>query len=242
LLIILDVAAREYHTAFSLKGVPVVKKFVDRPTEMVKLEKVLLPNTQDHRRRIFVLRGLGGIGKTQLAVEFARQYHRKFSAVFWLDGSSEDSLRQSIARCASALPEDQVSTASRAFAVGGSGNIEEVVREVLDWFAQPDNNRWLLVYDNIDREYAANSSDLDAYDAKRYFPSTDHGSILITTRLVRLEQLGESLRVEKVDRKTAQAIFESWYKRSYGRVNPRLLSSVVGKRKANRKSVRYDRG
>ena len=35
---------------------------------------------------------LGDIGKTQLAIEFMRQHYTKFSAVFWLDGSSNSSV------------------------------------------------------------------------------------------------------------------------------------------------------
>ncbi|KAE9966186.1 hypothetical protein EG328_009102 [Venturia inaequalis] len=213
----------EYQAEFSLEGVPIAKKFIDRPKEMAKLEQVLLPNRQDNRRKIFVLRGLGGIGKTQLAVEFARQNHRQFSAVFWLDGSSEDNLKRSIARCASRMPEDQVSEASRAYAAGGSGDIEAVIREAMDWLAQAENAKWLLIFDNIDREYTTHCTDPEAYDIKRYFTSADHGSILITTRLARLEQLGESQELKKVDKKTAQAIFESWYKRPYDATESEFL-------------------
>jgi hypothetical protein len=86
-----------------------VSEFVDRPAEMEELERVLLPQREKQRQKIFVLHGLGGIGKTQLAVEFARRNDCKFSSVFWLDGSSEDSLRQSIASCASRIPEGQIS-------------------------------------------------------------------------------------------------------------------------------------
>jgi adenylylsulfate kinase-like enzyme len=70
---------------------------------MVKLERVLLPRPeqgQRQRQKIHVLRGLGGMGKTQLAVELARRHHRRFSSVFRLDGRSEDFLKRSIASCA----------------------------------------------------------------------------------------------------------------------------------------------
>jgi adenylylsulfate kinase-like enzyme len=44
------------------------------------------------RQKLHVLRGLGGMGKTQLAIEFARQYHYRFSSVFWLDGRNKSNL------------------------------------------------------------------------------------------------------------------------------------------------------
>jgi hypothetical protein len=193
-----------------------VKTFVDRPNEITELERVLLPQRQNSRQKIFVLHGLGGIGKTQLAVEFARRHHPKFSSVFWLDGSSEISLRQSITRCASRIPAGQISDASREYSAGSSDDLDMVVAEVMGWLAQPDNTDWLLIFDNVDRDYGSHTSDPLAYDVRRYFSGADHGSVLVTTRLARLEQLGISQQLSKVNRAQAQAILESWYKRSCG--------------------------
>jgi hypothetical protein len=174
-----------------------VKTFVDRPTEMAELENALLPQRQNRRRKIFVLHGLGGIGKTQLTVEFTRRHHDKFSSVFWLDRSSEVSLKLSIARCAGRIPASQISDMSRAYSTSSKGNLDEVVTEVMVWLAQPDNTDWLVVFDNVDRDYGSHTSDPMAYDVRQYFPGADHGSILITTRLVRLEQFGGSQQVSK---------------------------------------------
>lgn len=50
---------------------------------MAKLERVLLRSLgQDSRQRIHVMHGLGKIGKTQLAVEFAKRHYYRFSSVF----------------------------------------------------------------------------------------------------------------------------------------------------------------
>jgi hypothetical protein len=195
-----------------------VNAFVDRPAEMAELERALLPQRQNQRQKIFVLYGLGGIGKTQLAVELARRHHHKFSSVFWLDGSSKDKLRQSIASCASRIMEGQISDTSRAYSTDEGGNINVVVEQVMSWLAQPDNTDWLVVFDNVDREHRPGNADPGAYDIRRYFSGADHGSILITTRLARLEQLGASQQLNKVDRTQAQAILESWYKRKYSKV------------------------
>ena len=198
-----------------------MKTFVDRPTEMTELEQVLLPQRRNHRQKIFVLHGLGGIGKTQLAVEFMRRHHQTFSSVFWLDGSSADSVRRSIASCAGRIPHGQISDISRAYSAGGDGDINAVIAEVMAWLAQPDNTDWLVVFDNVDREYNERNSDPGSYDIRKYFSGADHGSILTTTRLARLEQLGDSQKLQKVDQIQAKAILETWYKRKYGK--PSLL-------------------
>ena len=208
---------QNFNISFSLKGLPLPKKFIDRPSEIRILEEKLLPRPELSERKVFVLRGLGGIGKTQLAVHFMRTYHVQFSAVFWIDGSSEDNLKQGIAQCASRIPPHQISDTSRAYAHDGKSDIDSVVQEVLLWFEQSDNRRWLIVFDNVDREFGPKGLDPLAYSIKLYMPNADHGSILITTRLTRLEQLSESQEVKKVDYEISKAILKSWYKSSYGK-------------------------
>ncbi|KAH7372236.1 hypothetical protein BKA66DRAFT_423213 [Pyrenochaeta sp. MPI-SDFR-AT-0127] len=219
-----------YRTLFSLEGVPRVSQFVDRPAEMAKMEQVLLPGpTQTRRQKIHVLHGLGGIGKTQLAVEFARRHHPLFSSVWWLDGRSESSVKRSIASHASKIPSGQIPETSRTYAADSGADVNAVVKDVMNWLAQPDNTAWLLIFDNVDREYNPQGGDPDAYDVRRYLSGADHGSVLVTTRLARLEQLGKSQPLGKVDKEQAQAILKNWYKRKHdtSEVN-RLLELLDG--------------
>jgi hypothetical protein len=183
---------------------------------MAGIEQTLL-RCRQKRRNIYVLRGLGGIGKTQLAVEFSRRYRSEFSSVFWLDGSSESSVSRSIAACASRIPEGQIADENRSLGAGSSTDIDAAVKDVLGWLGRPENTKWLLVFDNVDREYEE-GGDADAYDIIQYFPMADHGSILITTRLASLEQLGTVQHVGKVSRAQAGAILKTWYKKNTGRL------------------------
>jgi len=99
---------------------------------MAELERVLLPRPrqgQCQRQKTHVLRGLGGIGKTQLAVEFARRHHRRFSSVLWLNGRSEDILKRSVASCTGRIPQGQIPEISRRYAGDSSADINAVISE-----------------------------------------------------------------------------------------------------------------
>jgi hypothetical protein len=191
---------------------------------MRALENVLLPRAgPNQRQKVQVLYGLGGMGKTQLAVEFSRRHHRQFTSVFWLDGRSKDALNRSIASQASRIPAGQIAEASRLYAADSSADVETVVRDVMGWLARPDNTAWLLIFDNVDRDYNLDreynelGGDTNAYDVRLYLSGADHGSVLITTRLARLKQLGDSQPLTKVGQEQARAILECWYKIEQGK-------------------------
>ena len=199
-----------FRVDFNLQGIPVVNIFVARNAEMTRLEQALLPTSTDQmRRKVFVLHGLGGIGKTQLSVEFTRKYQGSYSAVFWIDGSSKERLRRNIADLANRLPQHQLSEGSRNYSRNRTANVDEVVEDVLKWLSQPRNERWLLVFDNVDREFSVPSRTPEAFDVKEYFPTADQGSILITSRLASLWQLGTDLKLESVDEVQGQSILEN---------------------------------
>lgn len=96
------------------------------------------------------------------------------------------------------------------------------MKEVLKWLSQPSNNRWLLIFDNVDREYSASSSDSEAFDVKKYFPEADHGSILVTSRLASLWRLRPDIKLEPMDEVQGESIL----KNSFGK-------SVAGERTSN---------
>ncbi|RYO97400.1 hypothetical protein DL765_011244 [Monosporascus sp. GIB2] len=217
-----------FRTPFSLEGMPVSNHFVDRPSDIADLEQRLLPQRHPrgpNRSRIFVLYGLGGIGKTQLAIHFARRYKDTFSSVFWLDGRSEDRLKQSIARCASRIPDGQRAERSRR-RVLSSDDLDSVVADVLAWLASPGNTDWLLVFDNVDQDHEQGGT-TGAYEVRRYLPG-DHGSVLITSRLSRLAQLGDSKQLRKVDKDVAKAIFQTWYGGQLDTGSEELVSLLDG--------------
>jgi hypothetical protein len=202
----------EYQVPFSMAGLPVADHFVQREREMAQLEKFFGGNDgdcDDRRRKVFVVHGLGGMGKTQLCVEYARQHKEDFTAVFWLDGSSKDALRQSLA--AASARATRRGPSSTALLARDAHDVDEAITALHQWLSLEANTGWLLVLDNVDREWQGVSgrADPQAYDFKDYLPPVDYGNVLITTRLGRLQRAKASLRLGEVDNNVGREMLKS---------------------------------
>lgn len=173
--------ASEFQVPFDLTGVPAIENFLGRHEELDHLWHHLQPENKGSRK-VAVLHGLGGIGKTQLAIHFARERKDHFTAIFWLTGKSRETLLQSLSSVLSRLPGQ-----SNKAAVANEGEVERNAKQVLRWLASPGNTRWLLIFDNID-QYSPGTD--DGYDVEKFFPTADHGSILVTSRLQSITELG----------------------------------------------------
>ena len=147
-------------------------------------------------RRTVVLYGLGGIGKTQLTIAYAKRHRNEYSASFWINIKDEDSIKQSFARASSQILRAYPS-ANRLSAVDTTGKLDDVVEGVKQWLSLPMNTRWLLVYDNYDNPKLPGQTDGAAVDIRQFLPEAYHGSIIITTRSSQVK-IGKRMRIEKM--------------------------------------------
>ena len=148
-------------------------------------------------RRIHVLHGLGGIEKTQLAIAYARKFQKAYSAIVWVNGSSRDTVLQSLAgfaQRAGITTGTNTINSTRPQAL----DLEMEARAVLTWLEQERNDRWLVIFDNVDRDVQSNEEDPYAFNNESFFPSTDHGAVLITSRLPSLRGMGQSTEVRRL--------------------------------------------
>ena len=116
-----------------------------------------------------IIRGLGGIGKTQVAVKYAYLFRHTYQAIFWVRSETETDIITSfvaIARCL-ALP-----------LIDGQ-NPNDIVNAVKHWL--DTHSDWLLIFDNADEPKLI----------KQFRPQRS-GHILITSRAHNFGILGIS--------------------------------------------------
>jgi Cdc6-like AAA superfamily ATPase len=161
--------------------------FVGRETELEQLRIWLAPRPKC--QNVVALCGLGGIGKTQLSIQFARRFVDTYSSIFWLNAQDESTLKAGLVKIAAQVLEEP--------SANNSSEEERIVQQMRQWFSRPDNDEWLVIFDNYDNPRVPRTS-TTSYDIRDYFPHRVQGSILITTRSPRLS-FAKQLAVKKLD-------------------------------------------
>jgi hypothetical protein len=184
---------------FYLQGCPSIGAFVGRSDDLQTMADYLSPTGQ---QQMLVIHGLGGMGKTQLALEFAKIYQGRFSSTFWIDGKTEQTLKMGFAAISQEILAQ--SGLSKVILSSQDQSLEHAVTNTLRWLQRPKNFRWLLILDGIDNhiqhtQYAGTlprpNSPTTAYDVRKYLSPLTHGTIILTTRVSALSQLGKGLQL-----------------------------------------------
>ncbi|KAJ5151485.1 uncharacterized protein N7482_010737 [Penicillium canariense] len=215
--------AHRFDVPLDLTAVPVIENFLGRQDELDQLWQYLKPNSSQ-ARKVAILHGLGGIGKTQLAIRFARDRKFDFTAIFWLSGKDRVTLLQSLSSILPRLPGQSQNTEA-----SNDEEVEQRANYVLRWLALKDNSRWLIIFDNIDQYFSIDDVDGDTYDIGKFFPAADHGSILLTSRPQDITELGKPFPVHRLDSKdTIRLLLESSHLLERNAVNTLALADRLG--------------
>ena len=182
---------------FSLAAAPEIHYFVGRASNLALIKLELLPFTAP-KRKVVVLHGLGGIGKSQLAIEFAKKHRYDYTAVLWLNAKTEDTLKKSFAANSRRFPKDSFSQ-ELLYGSQDEEALDTILHETQAWLSLPGNDRWLLIYDNVDNSKIPDNEDGQAYDIRSYCPQAHQGSIILTTRWKSL-RIGHLLEVAKLSK------------------------------------------
>jgi hypothetical protein len=185
---------KQFAVGLNLASFPEATQFIAREKELSKIHELLHGHSN---RTCVVLYGLGGIGKTQLAIEYIRRHKKKYTAIFWLNANDRDSLKLSFRDVAQQVLKYHPSTSLLAGV--DLDDLDQVVYVVKAWLDLQKNTRWLMIYDNYDNPKTPSNLNLDrsAVDIRQFLPRSDQGSIIITTRSSRVSQ-GCRVHVKKL--------------------------------------------
>jgi len=131
-----------------------------------------------------VVRGLGGIGKTQLALEYAYRYGGAYRLVWWLRAEEPTTLAADYAALADPLQLPQHTAHAQA----------ETIAAVRQWLEGHDG--WLLILDNAPEPAAIHP----------YLPRSRRGPILVTSRKLGWGGTARALTVPVLPREVSVAL------------------------------------
>lgn len=146
------------------------------------MKEVLKPGDMSQEQRRLVLGGMGGIGKTQLAISYAKHHRHDYESVFWLNATSEATLKDSFRKVAEVVFNVQDPVVLEG---------EQILLHIRRWLSDKKNTQWLLIFDNYDNP--------EQYNIEKYYPLISYEAIIMTTRLPHLVA-GTIIRIQPLQK------------------------------------------
>jgi hypothetical protein len=169
---------------------PRIASFIGRTDELDRLDAILVHDkpaavTQSVGRA--AVQGMGGVGKTSLAIEYAHRFRGLYAGVCWCPAETRTGLLSALANLAVTLG---ASTAEEA-------DVEKAAKAALRRLAE-QRATWLLVYDNV-----------PAPDAITDLLPSAGGRVLITSRFADWSELADQVALDVLSIEEAVVLLES---------------------------------
>lgn len=142
------------------------------------LLKTLHENFTQAKKQRQAISGLGGVGKTAIAVEYAYRYRGEYNYVLWMSAVDSDTLTSDFLTAANSL----------RIPLDNNQSQERIITDVKQWLN--DHPGWLLILDNVE----------DFTLLNKFLPTADSGHILLTTRAQAVDPNFSLLPIKKMDK------------------------------------------
>jgi len=140
----------------------------------------LAQHTRPVPRLPLALSGLGGVGKSLIALEYAYRYREHYHTVLWLHAASYQDLVAGVTAVADLLDLPGKDTANPA----------QLIETLKEWLTQL--TRWLLIFDNVENFQLLQG----------FLPAEIKGHLLLTTRSQSTGTHAHSIAVEPMGSNT----------------------------------------
>ncbi|GIJ92687.1 hypothetical protein Asppvi_001965 [Aspergillus pseudoviridinutans] len=160
------------HGVFRNIPFPRNQGFAGQDEQLDKLEELLFPPSRQHK---VAITGLGGVGKTQVALEIAYriQETRPECSIFWIPATNLEALKRTYLKIAEQL------------ALPGLDEERADARKLLkDYLCDGNAGQWLLIFDNADDMnmwFGQTEANTEPCGLSEYIPWSKTGSVLFTT-------------------------------------------------------------
>jgi tetratricopeptide (TPR) repeat protein len=138
------------------------------------------------------INGLGGIGKTQVAIEYAHRYAAKYDTVWWIRAEEPKTLKDDYIRLAEALRLSWQDETEKS----------DITTTLKSWLGQ--NTDWLLIFDSAKSKK----------DILPFLPQGETGHVIITSRNQNWLGVTGSLPIDVLERTESVAFLckRTWQK------------------------------
>ena len=159
-----------------------------------QLHSVLSGNEQD--TRTLVIYGLGGSGKSQLALNFVHTCREDYASIFWIEAGQKETIERDYLTIYRLL-------FSRLSAGSELPTVEEAVPMVKSWF-YGQSGRFLVIFDSADT--IDDADEISYIDLNYFIPNAPCVDVVITTRSSQAQEMTSLEAVEVADMKPAEAV------------------------------------
>jgi tetratricopeptide (TPR) repeat protein len=149
-----------------------IDTYTERPTlSSAVVEKLRILHDKADVPRALAIHGLGGCGKTQLALKYIEDHRAEYRTILWIDAKDETTTRSSFERCTYDLQLRVESSQTQSSKLGD----HPAVRAVFHWLGSQNEieEEWLIIFDNADDV---------TWGLKEVIPRGSHGTILLTSQ------------------------------------------------------------